>query len=213
MHYMRQRRHGDPNVEFPPGRPPSPKPADPELDALKRDNAALSARVVTLIRELDEAKAQATAAQRASQPTGALDQLAALGKENDRLTRENAALKAASPPPGGTLNDVVLKVRDLERENAALKGRLAKAEPVPDERVAELERQLKAARTRIRNLTGEAARAWAVANAKATTITKAEHVKLTKVFHPDSEARATKTRETQLTEAFQIFTAIKFKIT
>jgi hypothetical protein len=44
-HYMRQRRRGDPNAEFPRGRPPLPKPG---LETLRPDNAQLRERVATL---------------------------------------------------------------------------------------------------------------------------------------------------------------------
>jgi len=100
MHYMRQRRHGDPNVEFPPGRPPQPKPANPELDALRRANAALRNQVAT-------------------------------------LTRERDAAQAASPQPGksddNSIKLIVARNIVLERENAALKDKLAKVEASPDE--------------------------------------------------------------------------------
>ena len=99
------------------------------------------------------------------------------------------------------------RLADLETENIALRRELA-AEPKPrprpplpeTEAVAELERQLKAARTRIKNLTAEASRAWAVANANPATISKAAHRKLKKVFHPDPEhATATPERWAHIT--------------
>ena len=56
------------------------------------------------------------------------------------------------------------------------------------------------ARTRIKNLTAEASRAWAVANANPATISKAAHRKLKKVFHPDPEhATATPERWAHIT--------------
>jgi hypothetical protein len=174
-HYMRQRRRGDPNAEFKPGRQPKPKPADPELDALKRDNAALREQIAALARERDEARAKGGAAM-------LLDHLAAIGKERDKLAREIDAFKA----------------------------KLAVA---PDDRVTKLERELKGARTRINNLRAEAALGWAASKANPAVISKPDHVKLIKVFHPDGEARVSKAREAQLTEAFQIFKALKLTIT
>jgi hypothetical protein len=53
-HYMRLRRRGDPNAEFPPGRQPKARPEDPETAALRRENAALLEEVAALKRRLDE---------------------------------------------------------------------------------------------------------------------------------------------------------------
>ena len=72
-----------------------------------------------------------------------------------------------------------------------------------------MQRQLKAAKTRIRNLTFEANDAWAKAKANPASISKADRAKLLKVFAPDTGPHAT---EKQLTEAMQIFNAIKFNI-
>ena len=73
---MRLRRHGDPNVEIRVGRQPKPKPTDPELDAVKRENAALREQVQALTRERDEARAKGGAAM-------LLDRLAAIVKERE----------------------------------------------------------------------------------------------------------------------------------
>jgi hypothetical protein len=171
MHYMRKVRHGDPNAEYPPGRPPRPRPADPELDALRRDNAALREQVAVLLKAASRGEAVADA------------------------------------------KTTLRRLTALAHENETLKAQLAKAEADPDERIAELQRQLKAACTRINHLRAESAMGWAASRANPAVISKADHVKLIKVFHPDSEARVSKAREAQLTEAAQIFNAIKFKIT
>jgi hypothetical protein len=61
-HYMRQRRRGDPEAAYPPGRQPKPRPEAPEAAALKREVLALREEVATLTRQLDEALARAAAA-------------------------------------------------------------------------------------------------------------------------------------------------------
>jgi hypothetical protein len=180
-----------------------------EIDALRRDNAALREQIAQLTRERDEARAQAAARQPPEgQATLLFNRLAASGKERDRLARENEALKAASR----VSPDEVAPVAKLMREIDTLKAKLAKAEANPDEQVAALQKQLKAARARINHFRAESARAWQAAKANPVAIAKADHVKLIKVFHPDGEARVSKAREAQLTEAFQIFNALKLNI-
>ena len=56
MHYMRLRRRGDPNAEFPPGRQPKPRPEDTQTAALRSENEALREEVAALKRRLDEAQ-------------------------------------------------------------------------------------------------------------------------------------------------------------
>ena len=73
---------------------------------------------------------------------------------------------------------------------------------------AELRRQLKMAQARAEVV----ARALAKANAKAVSIAKADHRKMQKVFFPDAEAKVSAARKKELTEAFQIFSAIRFNI-
>ena len=94
-HYMRLRRHGDPNVEIPVGRQPKPRPTDPELDAVKRENATLREQVQALTRERDEARAKGGAAM-------LLDRLAAIVKEREAkglaMSKRDRKLRAAIHP-------------------------------------------------------------------------------------------------------------------
>ena len=94
-HYMRLRRHGDPNVEIRVGRQPKPKPPDPELDAVKRENAALREQVQALTLERDEARAKGGAAM-------LLDRLAAIVKEREAkglaMSKRDRKLRAAIHP-------------------------------------------------------------------------------------------------------------------
>ena len=93
------------------------------------------------------------------------------------------------------------------------KPKLIHAPPrTESEAVAALERQLKAAQTRIKNLTAKASTAWAAAKANPATISKAKLRKLQKALHPDGESAAGAARKAQLTEAAQILNAIKFQM-
>jgi hypothetical protein len=104
---MRQRRHGDPNVEIPIGRQPKPKPTDPELDAVKRENAALREQVQALTRERDEARAKGGAAI-------LLDRLAAIVKEREAngLAMSKARKLRAAIHPDSARDEVERKRRD-----------------------------------------------------------------------------------------------------
>jgi hypothetical protein len=87
----------------------------------------------------------------------------------------------------------------------------------PSENVAALQQQLKAARTRVHNLTVENNAAWRerdeARKPNPVTITKANLRKLQKVFHPDPEHdTATAARKAQLNAAAAIFNAIKFRV-
>jgi hypothetical protein len=94
-HYMRQRRHGDPNVEIPVGRHPKPTPAAPKLDAVKRENAALREQVQALTRDRDEARAKGGAAM-------LLDRLAAIVKEREAKGLAMSKATAANSVPRST---------------------------------------------------------------------------------------------------------------
>jgi hypothetical protein len=101
----------------------------------------------------------------------------------------------------------------LAKGGYGLRGKKSPASfEAPDERIAVLERQMKASKTRIANLRGEKEKAWEAARSNSGAISKADHTKLIKVFHLDSEARVSKAREAQLTEGFQIYEQIGLKI-
>jgi hypothetical protein len=127
MHYMRMRRHGDPNAEFPPGRPPRPKQDDAALDSLRRDNAALRERIATLTRELNESRARA-----ASTPGRPDDAAVKLMRErNGALERENRDLKSrlakaeANPDERIVELERQLKGARTRAQNEAAKARIA----------------------------------------------------------------------------------------
>jgi predicted RNase H-like nuclease (RuvC/YqgF family) len=135
-HYMRARRTGDPSVRLKPG--PKPKPGS-------RINV-LSA----LERELEQLKSENAELRRRG---GKVGPVSASERELERLKSENAELlrRAASG---------LEVIASLRRQLAAAQAKSAKpkqpASPItPSEEVAALQRQLVAARTRIRNLTAE----------------------------------------------------------
>jgi hypothetical protein len=68
---------------------------------------------------------------------------------------------------------------------------------------------LKAAKTRIHNEVRRRKAFAAALDAKPVALTKADHRKLQKIFHPDPGAHTTKEK---LTEAFIIFDRLNFKI-
>jgi hypothetical protein len=78
--------------------------------------------------------------------------------------------------------------------------------------VGKLHQQLKAARTRVQNLTVEVrsarADAWAARNARPN-ITSEDLPILIKVCHPDAEHDASPTRKKQLTAGMQIINRVK----
>jgi hypothetical protein len=83
--------------------------------------------------------------------------------------------------------------------------------------VVALQQQLKAARTRIHNLTVEKNTAWRerdeARKPNPVTITKDQRAALRKAFHPDKEHdTATAARKAQLNAAAAIFNAIKFRV-
>jgi hypothetical protein len=80
-------------------------------------------------------------------------------------------------------------------------GRGPKADPGE---VAKLEQQLKAARTRIANLTAERSMAWAAAHASPVSIAKTDRRKILAALHPDGSPS-----KAQKTEAFQLFSGLK----
>jgi transposase-like protein len=59
-HYMRQRRRGDPEAAFPPGRQPKPRPEAAEAAALKREVVTLREEVAALKRQLANAHRTST---------------------------------------------------------------------------------------------------------------------------------------------------------
>jgi predicted RNase H-like nuclease (RuvC/YqgF family) len=145
---------GDPEAAFRPGRQPKARPTDPATAALRRENAALREENVELKRRLEEGKRQA-------------DAYSSLYADRNRLSQENSALKkqladARAANPGVSPAEERAAGR-LAREIDRLKEALAKAEMKlaadPGE-VGKLERQLKAARTRVHNLTIEKNVAW-----------------------------------------------------
>jgi hypothetical protein len=78
--------------------------------------------------------------------------------------------------------------------------------------VVALQQQLKAARTRVQNLTMEKNAAWRArdeAQNARPNITRADLSILIKVFHPDAEHDASPTRKKQLTAGMQIINRIK----
>lgn len=106
------------------------------------------------------------------------------------------------------------EVRRLRTEAKRMRDQhsaAASANPPSDDIVA-LQRQLKAVRTRVANLTQENHLLRAERNAKPTVIAKRDYNRLRKIFHPDTEASVTDERRRQLTEAAQLFNALKFNV-
>ena len=102
------------------------------------------------------------------------------------------------------------------RELAALRQRLAAAEikitkppKTPSEELAAVQRQLQAARTRIRNLTAEKHSAWSAAHANPAAISKRDLNRLRMVVHPDRRASLT---EQEMTEAAKIINRLQIHV-
>src|SRR5262249_9665992 len=106
----------------------------------------------------------------------------------------------------------------LRFQNRELREQLVEAKKPRSEsqEVAKWQRQLKAMKTRLHNLTLEKNTEWRAAiearDANPAVITKANLNKLRKVFHPDLEARVSQERKAELTAASQIFNRLKFKV-
>src|SRR5215831_8227845 len=112
-----------------------------------------------------------------------------------------------------------LEVTALRRQLAAAQAKSAKpkqpARPAtPSENVAALQQQLKAARTRVHNLTVEKNAAWRARDearrANPVNITKAQRAKLLKALHPDKEV--SKERKEVLNAALQIFNGLRIRL-
>jgi hypothetical protein len=71
-----------------------------------------------------------------------------------------------------------------------------------------LKRQLKAARTRVQNLSVEARMAWQAS--KVNPVAIKQRIKLLRAFHPDKEV--SEERRKELNEALQIFNALKWRV-
>jgi len=184
------------------------------LSALMREIERLNAENAALKRRLEEAQARPAAAPgevpRWAHAASLLN--AQLMKENSALKKQLAAARAANPGVGPAEEAAAGR---LARENNQLKEALAKAElklaADPGE-VGKLVRQLKAARTRVQNLTVEVRHAWAErdeARNVSPNITSKDLPILIKVFHPDAEHGASPTRKKQLTAGMQIINRIK----
>jgi hypothetical protein len=106
--------------------------------------------------------------------------------------------------------------RSPGRGRTALNGilEISKPPPNPNENVAALQQQLKAARTRVHNLTVEKNAAWRARDearkANPVTITKAQRAKLLKALHPDKEV--SKERKEVLNAALQIFNGLRIRL-
>jgi hypothetical protein len=104
-HYMRNRRHGDPNAAFKRGRPVKPRPEDPETVALRQTLAKAEAKFADLGGEIANLQWQLKAAITQAQ--------------NERLIwLEPLVLNRlrALRGPGESYSDVILKLIDLEAE-------------------------------------------------------------------------------------------------
>jgi hypothetical protein len=76
------------------------------------------------------------------------------------------------------------------------------------EAVAKLERELKAARTRIKNQEDSLKVAWHIARKNGVFMTKANRRLIQSLLHPDTAPNNPKQQE-RLEKAFQLFTALK----
>ena len=171
------------------------------IAALRQEVERLKASNASLVRERDEAQASAK-----SNEAGVWAGITHKQEETIRSLEKQIATYTAAVGETGKLKDVA----KLSNEVETLKEKLAKAEAkTSDDRVVELEKKLKAANTRAANERLSARIAWDRANASPATITKSDHRKLDKVFHPDSGKHAT---EAQLNEASQIWNALKVKV-
>jgi hypothetical protein len=138
--------------------------------------------------------------------------MARLTKKNSALKKQLADARAANPGVGPAEEAAAGR---LARENDRLKAALAKAElKLADDpgEVGKLERQLKAARTRVHTLTMEKNAAWRARDEAQNTspnITSKDLPILIKVFHPDAEHDASPTRKKQLTAGMQIINRVK----
>jgi hypothetical protein len=99
-----------------------------------------------------------------------------------RQTGDATVTQKPRPKPQPRADDAD-QLGALRRANAKLRWQLAKAQ----EQLAIIQRR----------------------NARATTMTKAQHSTLAKVFHPDKGTHATKA---QLNNAMQVFNSIRFNI-
>jgi hypothetical protein len=165
-----------------------------EVAAVKRDNAILREQVATLIRERDEAReARQTKSNETRQAPERSKKFAADEVLLAGFRRDNDALR----------QQVMAMTRELDEARATLKDRPTD----PDQRIAELERQLKAARTRIRNLTLEAAQAWQAAQSEGTTIKKSDLNAIRRALHSDKEPSPTRAARRSLTRGWRRSTA------
>jgi chromosome segregation ATPase len=191
-----------------------------ETDALKREverlTAELAARseIAKLAQERDAAKAEAEATAQGA-PKASRDLWAMVKAQKttiDRLRKELAASRAAN----GLGPDAEAAIARLVKERDGLVDRLTKAEAKLDGdpgAVGKLEKDLKAAKTRIQNETRRrnvlAAALDEARKANPVSIAKRDWRKLSLVCQPDSGRNASdKARH----DAAVIFNALKFKI-
>jgi hypothetical protein len=133
------------------------------------------------------------------------------GAMQARIAELEAKLKAAA-----VTNGVQADYRSLRGEIRLLKEQLvaAKKPRTESEEFAALQRQLKAARTRISTLHLQSKMGWAkyeeARRANPVAITKRQRNKLLHALHPDKEV--SEERKKVLNDALQIFNALKWRV-
>jgi hypothetical protein len=133
-HYMRARRTGDPSIKLKPGPKPKPGGKVAALSALERELARLRAENAELRR-------------RSQQGPKAKDELKPAGSRTERFN------------PRDELGIANAKIASMRGEIRELQAKLKVKVEMPKDVVA-LQQQLKAARTRVHNLTIEKNVAW-----------------------------------------------------
>jgi hypothetical protein len=156
------------------------------------------------------AKLKAAAKQQAAVSNGALQaRIAELEAELARLKQQAAVSNGGQD---WEVRSLRARLLDSQGANRELREQLARAKMprTESEEFTALQRQLKAARTRIQSLTRDLNIVREQRDAKPTAITKKQRNKLLHALHPDKEVA--EERKKALNDALQIFNALKWRV-